>query len=73
MSRFPSITGKQLVKILGSRGFTKIRQKGSHCFLRHKDGRVTVVPVHGGETIGGGLLRKILRDTDLSKEEIFGK
>jgi len=38
--------------------------------LRHPDGRATTVPVHAGETIGPGLLSKILRDTKLSRDEI---
>jgi predicted RNA binding protein YcfA (HicA-like mRNA interferase family) len=28
-----------------------------------------VVPVHAGETIGPGLMSKILRDTELSRDE----
>ena len=28
---------------------------------KHKDGRLTVVPVHSGEEIGTGLLNKIIR------------
>ena len=47
-----------------------IRVKGSHHFLRHPDGRCTVVPVHAGEIIGPGLLLKILRDTELDKKEL---
>lgn len=49
-------------------GFKLLRVKGSHHFLRHADGRCTVVPVHSGETIGPGLLLKILRDCDISRE-----
>ena len=45
--------------------------KGSHHFLRHPDGRVTVVPVHAEETIGPGLLNKILRDTELSRDDLL--
>lgn len=46
--------------------------KGSHhFFLRHSDGRVTVVPVHAGEIIGPGLLAKILRDCDLAREKFL--
>lgn len=41
-------------------------------FLRHPDGRATVVPVHSGETIGPGLLRAILRDIDMSVEHLHG-
>lgn len=46
MSTFPSCTGKTLIKILKQEGFEEIRIKGSHHFLRHEDGRCTVVPVH---------------------------
>jgi len=38
--------------------------------LAHKDGRQTVVPVHSGETIGIGLLHKILRDCRMSVEDL---
>jgi predicted RNase H-like HicB family nuclease len=44
--------------------------KGSHHFLQHPDGRCTVVPVHRGEAIGRGLLAQILRDCDVSREEL---
>jgi predicted RNA binding protein YcfA (HicA-like mRNA interferase family) len=52
MSKFPSLTGKQLIAALNKAGFEVIRVKGSHHFLRHKDRRSTVVPVHAGETVG---------------------
>ena len=71
MSGLPSVTGKQTVKALLRAGFTAIRQKGSHAFLQHPDGRSTVVPPHAGETIGPGLLRKIVRDVEMTREE-FG-
>ena len=70
MSRSPRITGSELVAALAKRGFETIRTKGSHHFLRHKDGRGTVVPVHSGETIGPGLLYKILRDCQLTIDEL---
>ncbi|MBL7114229.1 MAG: type II toxin-antitoxin system HicA family toxin [Kiritimatiellae bacterium] len=46
---------------------------GCHRFLLHPDGRCTVVPVHRGETIGRGLLAQILRDCDLTREDIHKK
>jgi predicted RNA binding protein YcfA (HicA-like mRNA interferase family) len=70
MSQYPSLTGKQLVSLLKKKGFLVIRQKGSHVFLRHPDGMATVVPVHSGETIGPGLLAKILKDVEMTKEEL---
>lgn len=55
---------------LQSTGFVVTRVKGSHHFLRHADGRTTVVPVHAGESIGPGLLSRILRDVGLTREEL---
>jgi predicted RNA binding protein YcfA (HicA-like mRNA interferase family) len=46
--------------------------KGSHHFLRHPDGRCTVVPVHAGEVLGIGLLTKILKDAEIAAEDLSG-
>lgn len=70
MSRLPAPTGARLVKALCKLGFEVIRTKGSHLFLRHADGRCTVVPVHRGETIGRGLFAQILRDCELDRDEL---
>jgi predicted RNA binding protein YcfA (HicA-like mRNA interferase family) len=70
MSKLPSLTGKQLIAALSKAGFKVIRVKGSHHFLRHGDGRSIVVPVHAGETIGPGLLSRILRDCELNREQL---
>ena len=70
MSRLPRVTGPDLLAALAKAGFTVIRAKGSHHFLRHEDGRSTVVPVHSGDTIGPGLLHKILRDCHLKVEDL---
>lgn len=66
----PSLTGKDLIAALRKAGFEVIRTRGSHNFLRHPDGRTTVVPAHTGETIGPGLLAKTLRDCELSREQL---
>jgi predicted RNA binding protein YcfA (HicA-like mRNA interferase family) len=70
VSDFPSLTGERLIKALRKQGFAVIRIRGSHHFLQHADGRCTVVPVHRGETIGRGLLAQILRDCDLTRDEL---
>jgi len=67
VSKYSPVTGKVLISALKSAGFLVQRVKGSHHFIRHPDGRTTVVPVHLGESIGPGLLAKILRDVDLSR------
>ena len=73
MSTFPAVTGLGLIKALRRFGFVVVRKKGSHRFLQHPDGRCTVVPVHRGETIGRGLFAQILRDCDLTREDIHKK
>jgi predicted RNA binding protein YcfA (HicA-like mRNA interferase family) len=70
MSRRPRVTGPALIAALSNAGFGVVRIKGSHHFLAHEDGRRTVVPVHSGETIGPGLLHKILRDCHLTMEDL---
>ncbi len=70
MTVLPSMTGKELLAALRKTGFEVVRVRGSHHFLRHIDGRTTVVPVHSGETIGPGLLSKILRDCDISRDAL---
>ncbi len=61
-----------MIQALERGGFSVLRVRGSHHFLRHSDGRTTVVPIHAGETIGPGLMSKILRDSGLDREQFRG-
>ena len=70
MTSFPAVKGKDLIAALRGQGFTVIRIKGSHHFIRHADGRATVVPVHAGETLGPGLLASILRDIKMTRDQL---
>jgi predicted RNA binding protein YcfA (HicA-like mRNA interferase family) len=70
MSTFLAITGSRLIRVLSKLGFEVVRTKGSHHFLQHPDGRCTVVPVHRGEDIGKGLLAQILRDCEITRDEL---
>jgi predicted RNA binding protein YcfA (HicA-like mRNA interferase family) len=66
----PVIKGKDLVTFLETLGFTAIRQKGSHVRMKSDDGRYTSVPIHSGEDIPKGLLRKIIReDLEMTLED----
>ena len=70
MSKLPSLIGKQVIDALQRSGFVVMPIKGSHHCMRHADGRATVVPVHAGEMVGPGLLSKILRDCELTRDEL---
>ena len=72
MSKLPTLKGEELVRILERMGFERVRQKGSHIRLRHPDGRLTTVPVHKGQDIPKGLLRRIIReDLGISLDEFL--
>jgi predicted RNA binding protein YcfA (HicA-like mRNA interferase family) len=68
--RFPVLSGKDLIAILQRRGFIFSRQSGSHAIMRHPDGRGTTVPVHGKRDLGKGLLRQILRDCNMTADDL---
>lgn len=71
MSIYPSLTGKEIIVVLKKCDFFIERQRGSHVFMRHADGRATVIPVHSGETIGPGLLSRILRDVEMNRDDLI--
>lgn len=73
MTRLPVLDAKSLEKLLLNLGFVRVRQKGSHVFYRHPDGRTTTLPHHRGRDLARPLLREILRETELSPEELLGK
>lgn len=65
MPRLPRLRGREVISALKQAGFVVLRIKGSHHVLGHADGRRTVVPVHADETIGPGLIAKIIADAEL--------
>ena len=68
MTRLLPITGRKMCKILEKLGFEKVHQVGSHARYIHEDGRKTVVPLHGNEELGIGLIKEILKQADISRE-----
>ncbi len=69
MTKLPLVDARVLEKLLFKLGFEKVRQKGSHVFYRHPDGRTTTLPHHKGRVISRPLLREILREIELTSEE----
>ncbi len=69
MSRLPIVDFRTMEKALLSLGFRPVRQRGSHVFYRHADGRTTTVPNHHGRDLARPLLREILREIELSPDE----
>lgn len=64
------LSGKDLLKKLKVLGFEVSRVKGSHHFLKHQDGRSVVVPVHGNEVLGRGLIKQIVKNTKIETSDL---
>jgi predicted RNA binding protein YcfA (HicA-like mRNA interferase family) len=63
------VDAQTMERLLLFTGFVKVRQKGSHVFYRHDDGRTTTVPHHKGRLLARPLIREILREIKISVEE----
>jgi predicted RNA binding protein YcfA (HicA-like mRNA interferase family) len=68
----PTLTFRDLIRLVERLGFARVRQKGSHIRFVHVDGRKTTIPDHGGQDVPKGLLMKIIRhDLEMSIETFF--
>jgi predicted RNA binding protein YcfA (HicA-like mRNA interferase family) len=68
----PMLKSTEVLAMLRRRGFVAVRQSGSHVIMEHADGRRTVVPLHRARDVPRGLLARILKDTQLTIEELTG-
>ena len=71
MSRLYPVRPREVIRFLERLGFRPVRQRGSHKFFRHPDGRTATVPEHRGEDLGRGILAKILRDAGVKPAEFL--
>jgi predicted RNA binding protein YcfA (HicA-like mRNA interferase family) len=69
LTRIVPVNFKTMERVLFRMGFESIRQKGSHVFFRHPDGRTTTLPRHPGRDLARPLIREILREIELSPTE----
>ena len=68
--KLPVISGKDAVKTFEKLGYVQIRQTGSHIRMKHisdNSKKPITIPNHG--VLGKGLLRKLLRDVEISVED----
>ena len=72
MPKLPLISAKEAIKAFEKINYQIIRQRGSHIRMRHADDQnkpPLTIPNH--KTLGKGLLRKLLRDAELTIEEFL--
>lgn len=72
MPKLPQVKSRDLVKIALKLGFKFRDQSGSHAVYVHQDGRKTTIPIHPADTIGIGLLTKIIKkDLEITKDKFI--
>ncbi len=69
MTRLPIVDARTMERVLLQLGFAKTRQRGSHAFYRHPDGRVTTISHHAGRDLARPLIRAILKEINLTPEK----
>jgi len=67
--KLPIISGQTAVRAFMKIGYQIIRQRGSHIRLHHKTRKPLTIPNH--KILGKGLIRKLLRDAQISIEEFI--
>lgn len=72
MSDLPSVNAARLIRALQRAGFFVHHATGSHYVLKHPDRPAVriVVPYHGSADIKRGILRSILRQADLTNQDL---
>jgi len=69
MKRLPVLSGKEIIRVLEKIGYHQIRQRGSHIRLVCLNKKSITVPNY--KAISRGLLRKILRDAEISVKDFL--
>ena len=69
MTRLPVVSGDDFAKAVRKIGYVWDHTKGSHMILLHPSGRRLSVPRH--KELDRGLLRFLIRDAGLSREEFI--
>ena len=69
-----NLSGKQLISLLKKKGFVVTRQKGSHIRLEKQNKQKTIkLTIHTHSQIKTGTLLKILKDAEISYDDLFSK
>ena len=70
MAKLPRLTAREIIAVLEKAGFSLARQSGSHMIFKNASGKRATVPFHSSKTLHPKVLKSILRDADLSTEDL---
>lgn len=67
-----SLNATQFGQLLNDRGWYVVRQRGSHArWYNPASGQHLTVPAHGSRAIPKGTLHRLLKDANISEDEIL--
>jgi predicted RNA binding protein YcfA (HicA-like mRNA interferase family) len=70
MPKLPRLTARQIVTVLEKAGFSLARQSGSHMVYKNAAGKRATVPFHASKILHPKVLKSILRDADLTLDDL---
>jgi predicted RNA binding protein YcfA (HicA-like mRNA interferase family) len=70
MPKLPRLTAREITSVLERSGFSLTRQSGSHRIYKNAAGKRATVPFHATKILHPKLLKSILRDAELSPEDL---
>ena len=68
--RLPRVTADEIIRVLEKVGFALTRQSGSHKIYKSSTGKRVTVPHHKSKVLHPKILANILKDADLSREDL---
>ncbi len=71
MIKLPSLKAREVVNVLQTMGFEKVRQKGSHAIFHHQDCRRAPIPIHPAKTISPYFLSDILKQLEIDEDKFL--
>jgi predicted RNA binding protein YcfA (HicA-like mRNA interferase family) len=69
VAKFPQLTAREFLRVLGRAGFVEARRTGSHRVLRHPDGRWLVFASKEGERVGPKMVARVAGRAGLSADD----
>ena len=70
MTKLPRLTAREVISVLEKVGFSLTRQSGSHMIFKNAAGKRATVPFPSAKTLHPKVLKSILRDANLSIEDL---
>jgi predicted RNA binding protein YcfA (HicA-like mRNA interferase family) len=70
MPKLPRLTAREIISVLEKCGFVLARQSGSHMIFKDAAGKRATVPYHASKILHPKIVKSIMRDANLTAEDL---